>query len=254
VVARQRADALDEVGGQGAQRSFDPVEAFFLLLADYIANRRSTWHAAGLVLVLLGIAASETRTVWLGLLVGLAVFAALLLRSSSGGNRLLPVVTAVPILALAAGVLGATTPLASRILGVADLHSSSASGRLVIFQAALSDWRAHPVLGLGTGSFNFGPGPGQLHPWLPNLFLLTLHDTGVVGSVALLWLIVRFYRATVKNVRDDAATAAPIAMGAIASFTALLIAFQTTSGFWFVYPWIVATLGVLAARRRAGAP
>jgi hypothetical protein len=36
--------------------------------------------------------------------------------------------------------------------------------------------------------------------------------------------------------------------GAIASFTALLVSFQTTTGFWFAYPWIVAALGLAAAR------
>lgn len=231
---------------------------FFLLLSDYIAYHRSPWHAAGLFVILVGILASETRTAWLGLLIGIAILAALFLRAQAGarlagdadGRRLLPVLTAIPILAVTAGLLGAATPLAGRITDVVNLHSSSASGRLVIFQAALQDWRAHPFIGLGTGSFNFGAGPGQPHPWLPNLFLLTLHDTGVVGTACLVWLIVRFYQSAFRGTGEGPA-ASPVAVGAIAGFTGLLIAFQTTSGFWFVYPWIVATLGVQASRPAA---
>ncbi|MGI8825175.1 MAG: O-antigen ligase family protein [Chloroflexota bacterium] len=220
---------------------------FFLLLADYAINGRSARYAGGLVVVLLAIAASETRTVWIGLLFGLGVFALLLQQHRGSGGRLMPVVAGIPLVALAAGILGTATPLASRILAVFNLQSSSASGRLVIFQAAISDWRAHPLLGLGTGSFNFGGGVGQAHPWLPNLFLLTLHDTGLLGILALGWLIFAFYRASLRGLRVGGA-ATTIAMGAVPGFTALLIAFQTTSGFWFAYPWIVATAGAVSSR------
>jgi hypothetical protein len=43
-----------------------------------------------------------------------------------------------------------------------------------------------------------------------------------------------------------------LAAGATAGFSALLFAFQTTTGFWFAYPWIVAGIGVAAARLAHG--
>jgi hypothetical protein len=76
---------------------------------------------------------------------------------------------------------------------------------------------------------------------------LTLHDTGVVGLAALLWFVIAFIRLTVRAARKGGPTSMLI-VGSIAGVTALLTAFQTTSGFWFTYPWIVAGIGVAAAR------
>jgi O-antigen ligase len=220
---------------------------FFLMLADYAEGRRSPLHTAGLIIVLAGIAASLTRTVWIGLVFGLLLFAAMLVRAKRPGSSLLPVVAGLPILGLAGLVVGSATPFAGRILDIINLHSSSASGRFVIFNAALADWRHHPLFGSGTGSFNFGAAPGQPHPWLPNLFLLTLHDTGLVGLAALLLFLIAFYRFTLGAVRKGGQASLLVA-GSVAGVTALLTAFQTTSGFWFTYPWIVAGIGVAAAR------
>jgi len=220
---------------------------FFLMLADYAEGRRSPLHTAGLIIVLAGIAASLTRTVWIGLLLGVLIFAALLVAAKRPGSSLLPVVAGLPILGLAGLVVGSATPFAGRILDIINLHSSSASGRFVIFNAALADWRHHTLFGSGTGSFNFGAAPGQPHPWLPNLFLLTLHDTGLLGLAALLLFLIAFYRFTIRAVRKGGQESLLIA-GCVAGVTALLVAFQTTSGFWFTYPWIVAGIGVAAAR------
>lgn len=220
---------------------------FFLLLADYVAGRRSLPYGMGLALVLAGIAASLTRTVWVALALGLLVFALATSRARYGGSSLLPVVVGIPIVALGGLIVGSATPFAGRLLAIANLSSSSAAGRFVIFDAALADWRHHPLFGLGTGSFNFGATPGQPHPWLPSLFLLTLHDTGVVGFAALLAFIFGFYKVTTAALRSTGRVPLLVA-GAIAGFTALLAAFQTTSGFWFTYPWLVTGLGVAAAR------
>jgi O-antigen ligase len=220
---------------------------FFLLLADYLRGRRSAFHAIGLVLVLAGVVASMTRTVWLGLLLGLLLFAACALRLRGQARILLPVMAAVPVLAIVGLVLGSATPFAGRLFDLVNLQSSSAFGRLVIFHAALSDWHHHVLLGSGTGSFNFGAAPGQPHPWLPSLFLLTLHDTGIIGLVILALLLFAFYRTMVAALRRGGELAL-VAAGAMSGFSALLLAFQTTTGFWFAYPWIVAGIGVAAAR------
>jgi hypothetical protein len=34
----------------------------------------------------------------------------------------------------------------------------------------------------------------------------------------------------------------------MAGFASLLVAFQATTGFWFAYPWILAAIGLAAAR------
>jgi hypothetical protein len=138
-------------------------------------------------------------------------------------------------------------------MNVVNLSSSSAHGRLVWFQEAIHEWSQRPIFGSGTGSWNFGAVPGAAHPWLPSLFLLALHDTGILGFGALLWLIWVFYRLTLRGAggRNNLSL---LAFGSAVGFTCLLIAFQTTTGFWFAYPWIVMVIGTSAARVQAEEP
>ena len=219
---------------------------FFLLLGDYAGGHRSALHSLGLILVVAGIGVSMTRTVWLAFVLGSLLFVAMASRAHGVRTKLFPILAGAPMLALAALVVGSATPLAGRLFDVVNLHSSSAAGRFVIFNAALADWRRHPLFGTGTGSFNFGAAPGQPHPWLPNFLLLTLHDTGVVGVASLVLVVVVFYRVTFAALRRGGPLS-PLIAGSIAGFTALLISFQTTSGFWFAYPWIVTAIGITAA-------
>ena len=220
---------------------------FFLLLGDHVRRGPSVLRTVGLLLVVVGIVASITRTVWLALLLGLVVFVALLLRFRGYGGRMASVLVAVPVVTLLGLIVGSATPFAGRLLDIVNLQTSSASGRLFIYRAALDESRHHLLLGSGTGSWNLGAIPGQPHPWLPNLFLLTLNDTGIIGLVALLWLLWAFYRLSWRAMRIPSDVSLIVA-GAVASFTGLLLAFQSTSGFWFTYPWIVLGLGTSAAR------
>lgn len=220
---------------------------FFLLLGDYVSGKRDIGYTVGLIVVLAGILLSMTRTVWLALLVGLFVFALCMARRGMTVGRLKLLLAIIPVLALAGLVLGASTPFAGRLLDVVNLGSSSASGRFTIFNDALADWHSNAIFGLGTGSFNVGASPGQPHPWLPNLLLLTLHDTGIIGIAALVLLAVAFFTSATRALRF-AGDLGPFVAGSIAAITALLIAFQTTSGFWFLYTWIVFGLASAAVR------
>lgn len=221
---------------------------FFLLLADYFAHHRSRWYLAGLMLIVAGIGVSMTRTVWLALILGALLFGLLLARARHAHFNILPIFAAVSLLALGGLILGSATPLAGRLADLINLQSSSASGRIIWFEAALSDWVHHPLLGSGTGSFNYGAVPGAPHPWLPNLFLLTLHDTGLIGLAILILLLASFYRYVLPTLRTSG-PAATLAAGAVTGVSVLVLAFQTTSGFWFAYPWILVGLGVAIARQ-----
>jgi len=220
---------------------------FFLLLADYFRGARSELHTLGLLVVILGIGASLTRTVWVGLVLCTLLFLALALRVRETRTSWVPLLAGVPIVALAGLVLGSATPFASRLTDVVNLGSTSAAGRFFLIQVAMQEWQSHPILGLGTGSFNYGAVPGAGHPWLPSLFALTVHDTGIAGAAALAWLILAFYTCALRAMRRGCALSFLIA-GCIASVTSLLLAFQTTSGFWFTYPWIVFATGMASVR------
>ncbi len=221
---------------------------FLVLLGDYVNRHRGPWYTFALLIVVLGVGVSMTRTVWMALIVSIILFA-VLARRARRSAPLGRIVLAIPAVVLLGLIVGSATPLAGRLMGLLDLQSSSASGRFVWFGVALQEWRSHPILGNGTGSFNYNAVPGQPHPWLPNLFLLTLHDTGVIGLLALLAAIVIFYRTTLRGIRPENDQALLVA-GATAGFTGLLLAFQMTSGFWFAYPWIVAAIAIRAGLSR----
>ncbi|HLJ67004.1 MAG TPA: O-antigen ligase family protein [Chloroflexota bacterium] len=220
---------------------------FFLLLADFTRSRRSRLQLTGLVVVVLGIAVSMTRTVWLALVLGLVIYLALSVAIRRAKSSIWLLLSLLPMIAMLGLLVGTVTPFGSRLLQVVDLQTSSASGRIVMYQVAIQEWRVHPLLGAGTGSFNFGAAPGLPHPWLANIFLLALHDTGIVGFGILLWLLWRLYRPLLRTVRTGGDMAA-LAAGTIAGFTALLLAFQATTGFWFMYTWIVAAIGFAATQ------
>lgn len=224
---------------------------FFLLLADFVATRRTLPAALALTAIVTGIGLSMTRTVWLGLVLGCMVFGLLFARRRGTARFLVPIIGIALVLALGGLVLGTATPLGGRIADLINLQSSSASGRLVWYQAAVADWSRAPILGLGTGSFNFGAVPGAPHPWLPNLFLLTLHDTGLVGSVVLLSLLWRFFTLCARGMKRPGPEGL-WTLGGCISFGALLLAFQSTSGFWFAYPWIVVGITVASANSPPG--
>lgn len=219
---------------------------FFLLLSDFIATKKGIFPGLALLLILGGIGVSMTRTVWMALVLGSVVFGFLFARKRAQAQILIPIIGTVLVLGLVGLVLGSATPLAGRVADLVNLQSSSASGRLVWFGAALADWVHSPILGLGTGSFNYGAVPGGPHPWLPNLFLLTLHDTGVVGLAILMVLLVRFFQVCAAGMSAHSAESTWV-LGGCVGFAMLLLAFQTTSGFWFAYPWILAGVTMTAA-------
>ena len=111
-------------------------------------------------------------------------------------------------------------------------------------------------LGLGPGSFGYRlPGDYSAGPaWLPNLTLQVLHDTGIIGLLALLWLLAAFYVTAIRALRRaPVGQVRTVLAGLIAAMTALLIAFQLTPGFTLGYSWALLALGMAAARAAAAA-
>src|SRR5207302_10381627 len=135
---------------------------------------------------------------------------------------------------LAVAPPGVTGVLGARARGLLNFSSGSGYGRLQLYKVALSEWSAHPLLGTGPGSFSYRL-PGDTTPgpaWLPNLTLQVLHDTGVLGLLAMLWLGAAFYVTTVRALWRAPPGPLRAALGGLsAAVTALLIAFQLTPGF-----------------------
>jgi O-antigen ligase len=234
--------------------------AFLIALA--LATDETVRHKTPLYVVCalaaLGLLLSGARSAWGATMLG-AVLLLALLRLGRGGRRTrlalrftggLVAVAVVVGVGLAFAPSSVTHALWARAQGLLNFGSGSGYGRLLLYKVALAQWRAHPLLGTGPGSFSYrlpgdtAPGPA----WLPNLTLQVLHDTGVLGLLALLWLCAAFYVTTLRALwRAPAGPLRTALGGLIAAITALLIAFQLTPGFTLGYTWALLALGVAAS-------
>ena len=234
--------------------------AFLIALA--LATDETVRHKTSLYIVCalaaLGLLLSGARSAWGATVLG-AVLLLALLRLGRGGRRTrlalrftggLVAVAVVVGVGLAFAPSSVTHALWARAQGLLNFGSGSGYGRVLLYKVALAEWRAHPLLGTGPGSFSYrlpgdtAPGPA----WLPNLTLQVLHDTGVLGLLALLWLCAAFYVTTLRALwRAPAGPLRTALGGLIAAITALLIAFQLTPGFTLGYTWALLALGVAAS-------
>lgn len=152
-------------------------------------GRLSRLGVAALLLVLLTAEAlTFSRGAWLALLLALLVFSLLyrpwLLAALAAGAL------AVPKLVPAVGAR------ISYMLSSAYIASSNRAGRLARWQNALDLWQQNLWFGLGYGRFGGAVAarriPGAYY--VDNFYLKTAVETGLVGLLALLWLLLSVLR------------------------------------------------------------
>jgi O-antigen ligase len=154
-------------------------------------GRRWTAGAAALLLLLVpALAGSYTRSAWIATFVAAAV---ILSRSRA---RLLPLLVAVPAIAVAVAPGG----YRERALSVFDSRSVWNRERLILWDAGLRVFAAHPVTGVGLQDLRSildrakAPGAHEHHGHLHNVPLQVAVSMGAIGLAALAWLIVGLFR------------------------------------------------------------
>ena len=130
--------------------------------------------------------------------------------------------------------------------------------RLKYLALAVEDVREHPIIGLGSSSFQLlyegVDDVGTAPAWLGNLFLRVIHDTGIVGMIAFGWFLIEIGRGAWRVLRSPALhDPSTTAVGAlVAGGLVMLIAYQLTDASNLAFTWI--HFGILAAAIRiAGA-
>lgn len=232
--------------------------AVLFLSPQFRSRRRLIGFALAITLV--AVALSLTRGAWVGFLVGMPF---VLLFSPGKRFGVLIRIGAIGIVAitLLAGVgfvyqrvkapsLPVLAEFSTRVstLSPARLVSDeTVSQRISVFQRAINDWQQHPWLGNGVNSF------GQKYrttaftrDWIPNMVLMALHDTGIIGlSILLAWLG-RLGLNTMRAIQHAPPSLTRTALIALASgFIGLLVAYQTTTAFWLGFTWV--HLGLIRA-------
>ncbi len=174
--------------------------------------------------------------------------------SMTAGAQAAPA-TLQPLLAGTPTVFFVPTPspenpdIVGRVGSIADTSDSSLRIRIEFARQALRDWRDHPVIGLGIGSF------GQTYTttsydraWLSNTFVRTLHDGGVIGLALFLAPLGILVAAGLRLTDQISGDLDRLALAIGVAVAGMFIAFQATEGFQLAWYW--AVLGLFAAAVR----
>jgi O-antigen ligase len=222
-----------------------------------------------LLLQIFSLFTTLARGAWLGFLVGCVLLLLLLLIRWK--KRKLIVLSAVIItlggflfLLLNTGWLLPTSGVSNGLSSaqVALARAGSDYKRLELWRHTLPLISGRPLLGYGPETFltafwSYYPIETnqhlqEIHPWDPhNLFLYHLTAVGIVGTTALLWLLIRFYRRTIAALNRYVDRNLQILVSAVVgSLTAYLILtqFNPTAITSLVLFWFVMALGAAIAR------
>jgi O-antigen ligase len=231
-----------------------------MFLFYYLASgRKGGWYLLGFLVMTVAVLLSLARQGWLSLIiVGAMVLLYHQRHTKIQWKRLVLVAVGVLITLLAGMSLMRDLPERLATLAVSKAADDpTILHRLKFLALAVEDIREHPIVGLGSSSFqllyededNIGVGPA----WLDNLFIRIIHDTGIVGMTVFGWFMIALgrgaWRVLTSSLHDQASTA----VGALsAGALVMLIAYQLTDASTLGFTWI--HLGVLAAAVRiAGA-
>jgi len=191
-----------------------------VLAAGAVPPRRVWIVASATALGLAGVAVTFDRAAYLALCAAALVIG--LLAAPRVRRAFLPAMAALVLLAALHGGVRA------RFLSAFSLETNS--DRAFIWSRALEIIRDHPLLGVGFANYSRAGAryydrvdPGfPMRTWAHNTELSILAETGPLGLAALLWVFAAAARALLARVRARE----PIALGALAALTALLVVGQ----------------------------
>jgi hypothetical protein len=237
--------------------------AAILLLAMGSAGGRNGIVVGALVLLGIAFPLGVTRGAYLGLAAGALSMGALIAwRVHSGTLRapraLIPRFgTAIASLAVGVLCVGVLLP---NIVELAERNSAASSPRPTLVPAsdtigfrmarirpAIEDLRTSPIIGLGAASFgqrHADPTQGGAPDHLPILVLATPYESGLIGTLALVLVLLTLLAGLLRMTGGAEAVPAAAVIGAIIS---LLVAYQATNALHFATNWLLLGLAVAVA-------
>jgi O-antigen ligase len=195
----------------------------FLISGALLQRRGRSLFLAALVLAVIGIWASYSR----GALLGLAVIPLFFIPRRYLGWTL-------PALAVLA--LVATPGLVKERFSELSTSSADVGTRVDIWRTAVDIWEQHPLVGVGIGGFPLAyseahlPGkqflPGTIFeppPHAHNLFLQQLAETGLIGFIALIVVLVLALHTSLLVRRSRTRWVSLLGTASLASLAAFLV-------------------------------
>jgi hypothetical protein len=219
---------------------------------------KNPWYLGGLLVTIVGTLLSLARQGLICLVfVGGLILVYNLKRTKFRMKHLTPIVASI----LLAFVVGFTVTgnLSDRVASISidtageDPTTVRRAGMLAL---AAQDILEHPVLGLGTSSFQLlyiadsdVTYQGVDTAWLGSFFFGIVHDTGVIGILIFLWLIFELARRVWPVLTAPVRGSATTTVGALsAGVIVMLIAYQFTDASTLAFTWIQFGLLVAALR------
>lgn len=237
--------------------------AIFCLAAGLAAaattSRARALRCAAAAFLAVVVVFTFTRGIWISLLAALAILAWVFARRAS------LVLAAAGVAALALALL-VPSSLRTRALSMADLGTNVE--RLLLWETAWNMIRDRPVLGVGVGNFRAAQ-DAYVREEVPlrmtrthahNIWLQAAVERGVLGMLALLWLVLALLATAVRAVRETlpGGKARALAAGALAALAGFLIDGMVQNNFGdsqaALLLWIVAGVAVVCAREAAVPP
>lgn len=244
----------------GSYAACTGVMFFTLFLLSKAANR--SWYGWGAILCLVGAFFSLARAVLLALPIPIIVLVWISVRRGQFQlRRLLPLMIGIGLVgtALSPFVVDYLSQRFSTLDASQVPTDYSTLGRLVQADFALEEFKANPIFGTGTSSFqvtfNLADLGIPLDPndegagWISNSPLRVLHDTGLVGLMVYLMLLGTLARAAYKALRAGTHSTKVAIVALSAGLLLYAITFQVTEATLLTFSWI--HLGLLAAAASA---
>lgn len=225
--------------------SFSSCLAIMLLVLVFLAPRRSTWMVIGTIIALAGLLISLSRAAFLSFIFGSVVLLFIGVRKG--------LVSPKKILALSVGLVLILAPIAASggrnlIARFANLSGDQfqgdveAMGRLVSWTVALQNIAQHPIVGNGTASFQLladyreVPILGE-HAWVSNSVVRILHDTGLIGLLLFMGLVLAGIK-QIKTAISQPAMDKTIVIALSAGCLAYAVAFMSAEGTMLSFFWV----------------
>ncbi len=124
------------------------------------------------------------------------------------------------------------------------LEGQTVASRLVSYRNAWKDFLQRPWLGLGANSFGQKYTTTAHTPgWISNLTLMSLHDTGILGTIILFAWFIWFALTCWRGLRNSSAsTLRTMLFGLGIGLVGLFVAYQVTTMLWFGLIWYWAAV------------
>lgn len=234
---------------------------FFLISITllFFDNNNHYYKRYYLVLLLLfsmvGIIMSFTRGAWIGGIVGIIMIVLLNMTNvynnlkKNGAYLLIGCFVILGIFILIIDYLPESY-FKYKISNIISISESNVVQRLNIWEQAIKNIKESIIFGNGTYSFasinnSLGFYHREENPWIGNVFVTILHDSGIIGLLFFIILCIDIivkgtysFKILIKYNNIMGYTT----MGLVASFIALFVSFMFTMASSAAYPWIVIGL------------